>query len=108
MSLFIPAFPLIQGLDEGADVFDPPHGSAGTELYGLGIAPGAAPLPPRAFADGEDGKNLGQTQKTKGGDGWLIREHKKTSCMWLDFRRLYLVGIVNVLEGSWNHVVKKL
>lgn len=60
--------------DERGDVFGPPNGSAGAELDRLGITPGTAALPPCAFADWEDGKNLVQTEKAGRGN---VGKHAK-------------------------------
>ena len=45
--------------DERPDFLRFPNGSAGAELDRLGKAPGATAFPPCAFADGDDGKDLG-------------------------------------------------
>ena len=50
--------------DERSDFLSFPNGSAGAELYGLGETACATAFPPGAFADGDDGKNLGQAEKT--------------------------------------------
>ena len=57
-----------EAFHQGGDVFGPPDGGARAEFYGFGVTAGPASFPPRAFADGEDGKNLGQTEKSIGGD----------------------------------------
>lgn len=67
---------LLKLVDERYDVFSSPDGSAWAELDGLGIAPGTAAIPPRTFADGDDGKNLGQTEKAGCGD---VGKHTKNS-----------------------------
>lgn len=67
---------LLKLVDERYDVFSSPDGSAWAELDGLGIAPGTAAIPPRTFADGDDGKNLGKTEKAGCGD---VGKHMKSS-----------------------------
>ena len=59
-------------VDECDDLLGPPHGSAGAKLDRLGKTACAAALPPCAFADGDDGKDLGQTEKTVSGDRWML------------------------------------
>ena len=72
MSLFI-AHPLVAEIfNEGGNVLGSPDGSAGAEFDRFGIAPGTAAFPPGTFADGKDGKNLGQAKKTIGGNGRLV------------------------------------
>ena len=61
-------------LHQRGDVFSPPDGCARAELYGFGIAPGTAAIPPRAFANGEDGEDLRQAEKAGCGNGG---EHTK-------------------------------
>lgn len=56
-------------LRESRNIFGSPYRCARPEFYGLGIAPVLAAFPPCASADGEDGKDLGQTKKTVSGDG---------------------------------------
>ena len=50
----------------------PPDRRPGAELDRLGETPGTATLPPSAFADGDDGKDLGQTKKAVSGDVGLF------------------------------------
>ena len=59
-------------IDECGYFFSPPHGSAGAELYRLGKTAGATSLPPCAFADGDDGENLRQTEKAVSGDELML------------------------------------
>ena len=59
-------------LNECLDFFSPPHGSARTKLDRLGKTAGTTTFPPRAFTDGDEGKNLGQTEKAVNGDGELV------------------------------------
>lgn len=54
-------------LNERPDFFGSPDGCARAEFYGLGKVACATPLPPCAFADGNDGKDLGKTKKTDSG-----------------------------------------
>ncbi len=49
-----------------------PHGSTGAELDWFGKTASTASLPPCAFADGDDGKDLGQAKKAESGDGQLF------------------------------------
>ena len=58
--------------DEGPDFLGFPNGSAGAEFDGLGEAAYAAAFPPCAFADGDDGKNLGETKKADRWNGRLM------------------------------------
>lgn len=71
---------LVDALDKGGDVLGPPHGGAGAELDRLGVTPGAAALPPRTFADGEDGEDLWKAKKAGCGD---VGKHKKLLLMLL-------------------------
>lgn len=64
-------------LDERSDIFGSPYSCTGAELDRFGETAGAASLPPGAFADGENGKNLGQTEKAGSRDCGLILMHKK-------------------------------
>ena len=50
----------------------PPDRRPGAELDRLGETPGTATLPPSAFADRDDGKDLGQAEKTDGGNRLLL------------------------------------
>ena len=71
----MPPLPCLLVVDAGnkrGNVFRLPVGCAWAEFYRLGIAARAAAFPPRAFADGEDGKDLGQTKKAVSGDEGLI------------------------------------
>ncbi len=52
---------------------------AGAKFDGPGIASGTAAFPPCAFADGEEGENLGETEKTARGNGRISMGHEKTS-----------------------------
>ena len=58
--------------DELPDFLRLPNRSAGAELYGLGETACAAAFPPGAFADGDDGKNLGQAEKAVNRDGGCL------------------------------------
>ena len=73
ISLFIIALRPNAGVfDERPDFLRFPNGSAGAELDGPGETAGAASLPPCAFADGDDGKDLGQTEKADRGNRRLL------------------------------------
>ena len=70
---------LIVALRPNAGVFDErpnflrfPNGSARAEFDGPGEAACTAAFPPCAFADGDDGKDLGQTEKADRGNGRLL------------------------------------
>lgn len=76
LSLMIRLLLFADTLDKGGDVLGPPHGGAGAELDRLGVTPGAAPLPPRTFADGKNGEDLGKTEKARCGD---VGKHTKSS-----------------------------
>jgi hypothetical protein len=49
---------------EGMNVLGLPYGSAGAKLDGFWESSSFASFPPRAFADGEESKDLPQTEKT--------------------------------------------
>ena len=65
--------------DEGGDVGRSPYRSARPQLYRFGKTAFLAALPPCAFADGEEGENLGETEKTARGNGRISMGHEKTS-----------------------------
>ena len=48
-------------IDEGADVFDTPHGGASAELDALGVFTLLDAIPPGRAADGDEGQDLRQT-----------------------------------------------
>lgn len=57
-------------VDERGDVFSPPDSSAGAELDGPGITPGAAAFPPCAFTDGKMARiSKGRRRKPDGDVG---------------------------------------
>ena len=59
-------------VDERGDLFCPPDGCAWAEFDRPGKTADSAALPPCAFADGDDGQNLWQTEKAVSGDGELF------------------------------------
>jgi len=77
MSVFMaaPALSVLsaKALHQGRYVLGPPSGSASAKFYRLGKAACAASFPPCGFPDGEDGKDLGQTEKAgRGNERFLL------------------------------------
>lgn len=61
-------FTVAQAFNELPDIFNAPGCGAGAKLHRFGITTGSAALPPRAFANGDAGQNLGQTNKAEFGE----------------------------------------
>ena len=61
-------FTVAQALNKLPDIFNAPSCGARAKLHRLGITTGSAALPPGAFANGDAGQNLGQTDKAEFGE----------------------------------------
>jgi len=67
LAIVVFALPVVHRTECGY-VFGTPYSCAGAKFDGRGVMPGAAALPLCTFADGDNGKNLGETEKAVSGD----------------------------------------
>lgn len=87
-------------VDERGNVFGSPYRCARAELERLGKAPSAATLPPCAFANGDDGKDLRQTKKAGSGYERMILRHNMFSEVKVNFGQTYRVPMNPYRRGT--------